>query len=121
MMNCVRLAHLFSIAFYMFSRVHLYMCVCSRTEQNEYNWYNHRLMENTINVVGIQFQNQFATHREYIKWYTIHVTIPFFAKHRRKNVEQNGCSLHCRQLNWPYSIYTTGMCHSDESLLFLVD
>lgn len=29
---------------------------------NECNWYNHRLMENAINVVGIQFQNQFAAH-----------------------------------------------------------
>lgn len=53
MMNYVRRTP-FSIALYV-HRVH---CMTL----NECNWYNHHLMENAINVVGIQLQNQFATH-----------------------------------------------------------
>lgn len=54
-------------------------------EQNECNWYNHHLMESAINVVGIQFQNQFVTHRPYaLSGMFVHVTIPFLLQRIKK-------------------------------------
>lgn len=61
------------------STLHLhyfYLCVCI-VWQNERN---HRLMENAINVVGIQFQNQFATHTlsgalDYPHFFSLHLSL----------------------------------------------
>lgn len=86
----------------------LYVCRVHCMALNECNWYNHHLMGNAINAVGIQFQNQFATH-------TLSGTYTwrsFFSCQSAKTCY--------RELNWPYSICSKKMCILI-SLLFPAD